>query len=225
VDDPIDMLSSTTKAFLNSIGITTAAEFLTARTTDISAEFVKWRAAEGRPKLRGLGAIASVSGWKSSVRGKAIELGLYVSFVWTRERFFPTFSLISYQLSSCDHRDELAEIDPKHKSVFNAKAVTTKTALRRPSSDAHPQSLTTAKRARRSKQDDGERNTDGKEDGKSQASRGARAAEITLPPGASLVEDGKELFAVQHRGAPLSPLSWTFIKKLTPLLIILCHQN
>ena len=76
VDDPLDTLSSTTKAFLNSIGITTATAFLTARSTDISAEFVKWRAAEGKPELRGFGAIASVSGWKSTVRNKAMELGL-----------------------------------------------------------------------------------------------------------------------------------------------------
>ena len=117
--------------------------------------------------------------------------------------------MTSYQLSSFYHRDELAEIDPKQKSVVKAKAFTTKSALRRPSSDAQLQSPATAKRAKRSKQDNGERSPDAKKDGISQASRESRTADITVPPGAGLVEDGKELFAVQHRGT-LLPLSKTF---------------
>jgi len=75
-EDPFHALSTTTRRFLKTIGITTAAEFLTSRTTDISAEFINWRAAEGKAELRGLGAIASVSGWKSAVRNKAKEKGL-----------------------------------------------------------------------------------------------------------------------------------------------------
>lgn len=74
--DPLDALSRTTLIFLNSIGVTTAAELLTTRTTDISSDFVKWRVAEGKPELRGQGAIASVSGWKSAVRSRAKELGM-----------------------------------------------------------------------------------------------------------------------------------------------------
>jgi hypothetical protein len=39
-------------------------------------EFKDWRIAEGKPELKGLGAIASVSGWKSMVRKKAKDMGL-----------------------------------------------------------------------------------------------------------------------------------------------------
>lgn len=92
-------------------------------------------------------------------------------------------------------------MDPKHKSMAKRNATATKISLRRQSSNAHPQSPTTAKRAKRFKQDNGERNMNGKKDSMIQAGRESHAVDITLPAGAGLVEDGKKLFAVQHRGA------------------------
>lgn len=73
--DPYEALSLVTKKFLGSMGIDTAEKFLTTRTTDIANEFVKWRIKEGMPELKGLGAIASVSGWKASIRKAATEMG------------------------------------------------------------------------------------------------------------------------------------------------------
>jgi len=74
--DPFDALSATTRKFLKSINVTTAAAFLTTRTTDIAQDFIKWRAAIGLAELKGIGAISSVSSWKAVVRNKAKELGL-----------------------------------------------------------------------------------------------------------------------------------------------------
>ena len=75
-NDPFEALSATTKEFLGSIGISTAEEFLSSRSTDVSLEFIKWRVAAGKPPLKGCGAVASVSGWKSIVRKKAQATGL-----------------------------------------------------------------------------------------------------------------------------------------------------
>lgn len=74
--DPIAALSPVSIQFLESIGIFTASDFLSARTTEISEHFIRWRAAEGKPELKGLGAIASVSGWKTIVRKRAKDMGL-----------------------------------------------------------------------------------------------------------------------------------------------------
>jgi len=74
--DPFEALSASTQRFLQSIGITTAEDFLSTRTTDIAADFVKWREQEGKPELKGLGAIASVSGWKANCRKAATEMGM-----------------------------------------------------------------------------------------------------------------------------------------------------
>ena len=75
-EDPLEALSTTTKAFLNSIGITTAAAFLSQRSSDIAPQFVKWRADEEMTALRGSGPVASVSAWKTTVRNRAKEIGL-----------------------------------------------------------------------------------------------------------------------------------------------------
>lgn len=69
------ILSASTQKFLSSMGITTAEQFLSTRTTDIATEFVKWRVREGKPELKGLGAIASVSGWKAMCRRMAKDIG------------------------------------------------------------------------------------------------------------------------------------------------------
>ena len=73
--DPFDSLSSVTKRFLSTLGIHTAEAFLKTRTTDIAQVFVEFRQREGMPDLKGLGAIASVSGWKANVRKAAKDLG------------------------------------------------------------------------------------------------------------------------------------------------------
>jgi hypothetical protein len=75
-EDPFDGLSNVTKRFLATMKITTAEKFLSSRTTDISVIFVDWRIKEDMPELKGLGAIASVSGWKAQVRKFAKEMGL-----------------------------------------------------------------------------------------------------------------------------------------------------
>jgi hypothetical protein len=69
-------LSAGTQTFLNSLGIATAEAFMHSRTTDLSSAFVEWRATKGMTVLKGLGAIASVSGWKAQVRRLAKERGL-----------------------------------------------------------------------------------------------------------------------------------------------------
>jgi hypothetical protein len=76
LSDPYDGLSLATKHFLGSVGITSGEQFLSTRTTEIAAEFVKWRVQEGKPELKGLGAIASVSGWKAACRKAATDMGL-----------------------------------------------------------------------------------------------------------------------------------------------------
>jgi hypothetical protein len=73
--DPYDSLSASTKVFLSSINIRTAEEFLSARTTDIANEFIKWREERTMSVLKGLGAVASVSGWKAQVRKAAMISG------------------------------------------------------------------------------------------------------------------------------------------------------
>ena len=74
--DPFYSLSAVTQTFLASMGIATAEGFLSTRTTDLSNAFVEWRAANDMPVLKGLGAIASVSGWKAQVRKIAKERGM-----------------------------------------------------------------------------------------------------------------------------------------------------
>lgn len=74
--DPFDALSKPSKEFLRtSMNIYTASEFLETRTTDIANAFIKWRVDKGMPALKGLGAVASISGWKKLVRTKAASVG------------------------------------------------------------------------------------------------------------------------------------------------------
>ncbi len=74
--NPFDALSKSSKEFLqNKMNISTASEFLETRTTDIANAFVEWRVDKGMPTLKGLGAVASISGWKKLVRTKAASLG------------------------------------------------------------------------------------------------------------------------------------------------------
>ena len=72
--DPIEALSSSARRFLKWIDIRTYEEFLSARTTDIATDFVQWRIKEGKPKLKGTGSIASVSGWKALCRKAARDM-------------------------------------------------------------------------------------------------------------------------------------------------------
>ena len=73
---PFESLSASTRSFLSSIGITSSEDFLSARTTDIANEFILWRQQRDMPQLKGLGAIASVSGWKALVRKAANSAGM-----------------------------------------------------------------------------------------------------------------------------------------------------
>lgn len=73
--DPYDLMSDVTRKFLATMGIHTAEKFLSTRTTEIAAEFVKFRKKEGMAELKGLGSIASVSGWKANCRRFARAMG------------------------------------------------------------------------------------------------------------------------------------------------------
>ena len=77
MDDPLDVvLSKDVKEFLASIQITTAAQLLLAKTTDVAKEFPKWREEKGMSELKGkAGAQASVSVWKRKVRLRAAMVG------------------------------------------------------------------------------------------------------------------------------------------------------
>ena len=75
--DPFEALSSMTKKFLHSLGVYDAESMLSSRTTDLANAFVQWRLSNGMPELKGLGAIASVSGWKAMCRKAARDLGLH----------------------------------------------------------------------------------------------------------------------------------------------------
>jgi hypothetical protein len=72
---PWDALSTSTVTFLTTMGISTSEQFLQTRTTDIANAFIAWREAHAMEVLKGLGATASVSGWKSQVRRAARSIG------------------------------------------------------------------------------------------------------------------------------------------------------
>ena len=101
-------------------------------------------------------------------------------------------------------RTEISELEPKHKSLSSLQATTaratTLTRLKNPPLNTHPQAPT-AKRAKRSNQEITAGNVKGeKENVIGQASRVANVADVTLPTDAISDDDGKKLFAVQHRG-------------------------
>jgi hypothetical protein len=73
---PWDALSGSTKVFLGSLGITSAEELLSTRTTDIANAFVLWRQERNMAILKGLGSVASVSGWKAQARKAAKAVGM-----------------------------------------------------------------------------------------------------------------------------------------------------
>jgi hypothetical protein len=75
-DEVFNALSFTTRQFLQTVGIRTSFDFLSSRSSDLATSFVAWRRAKGKPELKGLGSIASISGWKSIIRKKAKDLGL-----------------------------------------------------------------------------------------------------------------------------------------------------
>jgi hypothetical protein len=73
--DPYDALSQSTKVFLSTVGITTAEQFLASRTTDVANKFITYREDRKMAILKGLGAVASISGWKALVRKAAKDTG------------------------------------------------------------------------------------------------------------------------------------------------------
>lgn len=77
LDDPLDVaLSKAVKEYLASIQITTAAQLLLARTTDVAEKLPEWRKQKGMAELKGrAGAVASVSVWKRKVRLRATMVG------------------------------------------------------------------------------------------------------------------------------------------------------
>jgi hypothetical protein len=59
--DPFDALSGTSQAFLETVGVMTAEQFLSTRSTELAAKFAEWREEHGKPALKGCGSIASIS--------------------------------------------------------------------------------------------------------------------------------------------------------------------
>ena len=77
LDDPLDVvLSKEVKEYLATIKITTAAQLLLAKTTDVARNLLEWRKQKGMAELRGrAGSAASVSVWKRKVRLRAALVG------------------------------------------------------------------------------------------------------------------------------------------------------
>lgn len=73
--DPMDALSSSSRAFLETMQIFDASSFLETKTSVISNAYVYWRETERMPPLKGYGAIATVSGWKAQIRKAAQDAG------------------------------------------------------------------------------------------------------------------------------------------------------
>lgn len=74
IKDPYDALSAVTREFLQSVDLTTSESFLTAKSSDLGEKLKAWRKANGMPELKGSGNVATISGWKSIVRKKAMDL-------------------------------------------------------------------------------------------------------------------------------------------------------
>jgi len=75
IEDPWDALSDSSKVFLKSIGVNDAESFLAAKTKDLAEALVKYREDNNMPPLKGLGSVASISGWKALVRSAAKKVG------------------------------------------------------------------------------------------------------------------------------------------------------
>jgi hypothetical protein len=73
--DPFDALSVMAKTFLGSIDVKDAESFLAAKTKYLADSFGKYRENNNMPPLKGLGNVASISGWKAIVRKAAEESG------------------------------------------------------------------------------------------------------------------------------------------------------
>ncbi|KAL7579034.1 hypothetical protein ACA910_019074 [Epithemia clementina (nom. ined.)] len=73
---PFDALSSTTRKFLNSIGINSAEELVSSPTTKVGLAFRDWRKSMGMNEMKTSGEIASVSMWKRACRNAAEGMGV-----------------------------------------------------------------------------------------------------------------------------------------------------
>ena len=73
--DAIESLSIMALTFLATIGITTADEFLSAKSSYIANNYIEWRETMKMNPLKGSGAIATVSGWKGVIRKAQIRGG------------------------------------------------------------------------------------------------------------------------------------------------------
>lgn len=73
--NPIEALSGMARKFLGSINIQDAEGFLAAKTKYLADAFGKYREDNDMPILKGLGTVASISGWKAIVRKAAEESG------------------------------------------------------------------------------------------------------------------------------------------------------
>lgn len=72
--DPLEVLTALAKQFLPTLKISTAEQFLSTRSSDMSNAFAKWRFENGKTTLKGTGAIATISSWKAAVRKALIGI-------------------------------------------------------------------------------------------------------------------------------------------------------
>ena len=73
--DPIEALSDKAKQFLRAEGITTAQQFLSRKTSDLTSAYIAWRERQGLNALKGYGAVSIMSGWKGTVRDTCKAIG------------------------------------------------------------------------------------------------------------------------------------------------------
>lgn len=74
-DNPMAILSSNTRIFMRAAGFITAEQVMSTKSTTIAKLYINWRAKENMSVLKGMGAIATVSGWKAMIRKFAMETG------------------------------------------------------------------------------------------------------------------------------------------------------
>jgi len=73
--DPLEGLSDMAKEYLASIQITTAEEFLSARTKEVAEHYPAWRMQKGKPPIKENGHRATITMWKRRVRHLAARVG------------------------------------------------------------------------------------------------------------------------------------------------------
>lgn len=123
--DPFLALSNVTQKFLGTVGVSKAEDFLSRRTADLANSFIKWRAKNGMSVLKGTGAIASVSAWKTSVRNIMKERGLYSAKLETNrnKRGRPSKETNVSKPQENEQRDPLLSLSAVNQKFLNSLGI------------------------------------------------------------------------------------------------------